>query len=185
MLRALSPIIVLSLCAVSAGCTVHHSRQAMDPSELRPTPDAVFVSEEDSGLGIFLGLFIVSEPDHYAVLLERLRRRYRCARIHHGELEFRTDHWLLIAFPIARVTAICEPAGADAEAGPEARADAAPTAASPAPPPVASPKPAPTAASTPKAPTAPAAPTSPAAPTAADEPTAPAATTSPASPAAP
>jgi hypothetical protein len=103
-------------------CTLHHSKQALSAdaaSEAPPPPDARFVTEEDSGLSIF-GVFVLAEPDHYAVLLERLRRDHRCARLLYPQLDFYTDHWLLIAFPIARLTSLCEPekAGGPAPAPP-------------------------------------------------------------------
>jgi hypothetical protein len=102
-----------AVCAglLLAGCTLHHSKQALmaqAPSGEPPPPDARFVSEEDSGLAI-LGLFELAEPDHYAVLLERLRRDYRCARLLYPQLDFYTEHWLLIAFPVTRITCLCEP----------------------------------------------------------------------------
>lgn len=114
---------------VLAGCTFHHSRQALDPSSTRPSDEATFVSEEDSGLGL-LGLgpgaaLLLSEPDHYAVLLERMRRHYRCGRIHHAQLDFYTDNWLLVTFPIARVTAICEPLAAATPTAPQTDATSA------------------------------------------------------------
>jgi len=93
------------------GCTLHHSKQALSPDAATSAPppaDARFVTEEDSGLSIF-GVFVLAEPDHYAVLLERLRRDHRCARLLHPQLDFYTDHWLLIAFPISRITSLCEP----------------------------------------------------------------------------
>lgn len=94
---------------LATGCTVHHSKQALWSDAMRtPTPDATFVTEEDSGLSL-LGIFVFSEPDHYAVLLERARRRYQCQRLVHAQLDFYTDHWLLVGFPIARMTALCEP----------------------------------------------------------------------------
>ena len=93
----------------AAGCTLHHSRDALwDPGAGRPSPEATFVSEEDSGVSA-LGLIVISEPDHYAVLLERARARNKCARLTHPQLDFFTDHWLIVAFPIARLTAVCEP----------------------------------------------------------------------------
>ena len=72
-----------------------------------PSSDATFVTEEDSGL-MLLGVFELAEPDHYAVLLERARRRYHCQRFHHAQLDFYTDYWLIISFPISRLTLICE-----------------------------------------------------------------------------
>lgn len=103
-------------CAVwfgTSACTWHHSKQALfvqsSAANARPpAADARFVTEEDSGLAIF-GLFVLAEPDHYAVLLERMRRDHRCARLSYPQLDFYTDHWLLIAFPISRVTSLCEP----------------------------------------------------------------------------
>ena len=55
------------------------------------------------------GLVSLSEPDHYAVLLERLRRKHTCSRLSHAQLDFYTEHWILVGFPVARVTAVCEP----------------------------------------------------------------------------
>jgi hypothetical protein len=93
---------------VPTGCTIHHSKQALwTPQQKPPSPDAQFITEEDSGLSLF-GIFMLAEPDHYAVLLERARQRYRCERMHHAQLDFFTDHWLIIAFPISRMTLICE-----------------------------------------------------------------------------
>jgi hypothetical protein len=63
-------------------------------------------------------VFVLAEPDHYAVLLERMRRDHRCARLLYPQLDFYTDHWLLIAFPIARVTSLCEPESSDAGSPP-------------------------------------------------------------------
>ena len=92
-----------------SGCTISHSKQALwVPGERTPSKAATFVSEEDSGLSI-LGLVQLSEPDHYAVLLERARRRYNCGRLLHVQLDFFTDYWLIVAFPISRVTLLCEP----------------------------------------------------------------------------
>lgn len=109
------------------GCTVNHSRQALwNPTETPPSPASTFVSEEDSGLNIF-GLLNVSEPDHYAVLLERARRRHRCGRLVHPQLDFYTDHWFAVSFSIARITALCEPAP------PQMQADPAPSSAPVAP----------------------------------------------------
>jgi hypothetical protein len=107
MYRA-SAFVGLALCL--GGCTLLHSKQALSPElpASTPAPDARFVTEEDSGLSIF-GLFMLAEPDHYAVLLERIRRDQRCARLLYPQLDFYTDHWLLIAFPISRITALCEP----------------------------------------------------------------------------
>jgi hypothetical protein len=94
------------------GCTLQHSKQALflePPTEAAPPAgEAHFVTEEDSGLSIF-GVFVLAEPDHYAVLLERMRRDHRCGRLLYPQLDFYTDHWLLIAFPIVRVTSLCAP----------------------------------------------------------------------------
>jgi hypothetical protein len=96
------------MVALLSGCTLHHSRQAVwTPHHDAPSAEATFVTEEDSGL-MLLGVFQLSEPDHYAVLMERARRRYACDEIHHAQLDFFTDHWLLVAFPIARMTMVCE-----------------------------------------------------------------------------
>ncbi len=109
--------LAVGLVSLLGGCTLQHSRQALQTGvEIEASPDATFISEEDSGLGILAGLFLLSEPDHYVVLLERMRRRHRCGRIHSAQLDFYTDHWLLITFPIARVTAVCEPIGQGGEA---------------------------------------------------------------------
>ena len=107
-LSVLGCVPMLWLVVSVAGCTVHHSKQALwaAPTE-PPSPNAVFVSEEDSGLSL-LGLFVLSEPDHYAVLLDRAKRRHRCAKLNHAQLDFYTDHWLIVAFPIARITVVCE-----------------------------------------------------------------------------
>jgi hypothetical protein len=100
-------VVLLGLAAM--GCTVHHSREALAPDLTQaPPPNSRFVSEDDSGLLLF-GLVSLSEPDHYAVLVERLRRKHKCARISNAQLDFYTEHWLLVAFPVARVTAVCEP----------------------------------------------------------------------------
>jgi hypothetical protein len=110
---------VLGFC-VLGGCTLYHSKQALyaDSPPVEPPPAAArFVTEEDSGLSIF-GVFVLAEPDHYAVLLERLRRDHRCARLLYPQLDFYTDHWLLIAFPIARVTSLCAPESPDAASPP-------------------------------------------------------------------
>ena len=108
-----APALLLSLAL--AGCTVSHSKQALwVPGQETPSPEATFVSEEDSGLSL-LGLLELSEPDHYAVLLERARQRYRCERLLHVQLDFFTDYWLIVAFPISRVTLLCEPKQAAAQ----------------------------------------------------------------------
>jgi hypothetical protein len=116
----------LGLC-VLGGCTLYHSKQALYAGALPGEPPAAarFVTEEDSGLSIF-GVFVLAEPDHYAVLLERLRRDHRCARLLYPQLDFYTDHWLLIAFPIARVTSLCEPESHGAAALPIPALPAAP-----------------------------------------------------------
>jgi hypothetical protein len=108
-----SPLLWLGAAALAplAACTLHHSKQALSaelPTGAPPPADARFVTEEDSGLSLF-GLFVLAEPDHYAVLLERMRQDYRCARLSYPQLDFYTDHWLLIAFPITRITSLCEP----------------------------------------------------------------------------
>lgn len=128
--------------SMSLACTLHHSKQALSapaaPGE-PPSLAARFVSEEDSGLSVF-GLFMLAEPDHYAVLLERLRRDHRCTRLLYPQLDFYTDHWGLIAFPISRVTSLCEPESVAADAAvPALPAEAA---AAPAPVPSAPPAPA-------------------------------------------
>jgi hypothetical protein len=129
------------LLAPLLGCTLHHSKQALSADAATgapPPPDARFVTEEDSGLSIF-GVFVLAEPDHYAVLLERLRRDQRCARLLYPQLDFYTDHWLLIAFPIARVTSLCEP---DLAIGPAPAAPLPPLSPGPASPQPSSPPPA-------------------------------------------
>ena len=112
---------LLRLAAVlmaTSACTWHHSKQALFAQPLAgarpPSAAARFVTEEDSGISIF-GLFVLAEPDHYAVLLERMRRDHRCGRLLYPQLDFYTDHWLLIAFPISRVTSLCEPEAPPAE----------------------------------------------------------------------
>jgi hypothetical protein len=106
MKRAL--LLSFLLAAASGGCTLNHSKQALwAEHQPEPRPDATFVTEEDSGL-MLLGAFTLTEPDHYAVLLERARRRHRCERMHHAQLDFFTDHWLIVAFPVSRMTLICE-----------------------------------------------------------------------------
>lgn len=110
---------------LASGCTLHHSKQALyvDSPRAEPaSPEARFVTEEDSGLSIF-GVFVLAEPDHYAVLLERLRRDHRCARLTYPQLDFYTDHWFLIAFPISRITSLCEP---EADGSPRAPIPALP-----------------------------------------------------------
>jgi hypothetical protein len=106
---------VLAGALLASSCTIHHSKQALwTPHQQAPAADAQFVTEEDSGVSLF-GVFMLAEPDHYAVLLERARQRYRCDRMHHAQLDFFTDHWLIIAFPISRMTLICERSAAPAE----------------------------------------------------------------------
>jgi hypothetical protein len=100
---------LLGAALLQTACTIPASKQALWTSANVPPGDAsTFVQEEDSGLSLF-GLIQFTEPDHYAVLLERVRRRNNCQRIHHAQLDYFMDHWLLVAFPIARVTAVCEP----------------------------------------------------------------------------
>ncbi len=104
----------LLAASLTAGCTLHHSKQALwAGNQPEPTPDATFVTEEDSGLMLF-GVLTLTEPDHYAVLLERARRRHRCERMHHAQLDFYTDHWLIVAFPVSRMTMLCERSSAPA-----------------------------------------------------------------------
>jgi hypothetical protein len=99
----------LAFSCLLAGCTLHHSKQALwVPNEAPASSKARFVTEEDSGFSI-LGIFVLSEPDHYAVLLERARKKHRCKTLHHAQLDFFTDYWIVVAFPIARMTLICEP----------------------------------------------------------------------------
>lgn len=110
MSRPLAVLWMTLAVASTTSCTIHHSKQALwTQDQAPPSAAATFVSEEDSGLQLF-GLFVLSEPDHYAVLLERARRRHRCARMHHAQLDFFTDHWLIVSFPISRMTLICEAA---------------------------------------------------------------------------
>lgn len=110
----MSPLRLLPLLWLCTSCTFHTSKQALSTGgEQPPSPQATFVTEEDSGLQI-LGLIQVTEPDHYAVLLERARRRYRCARMTHAQLDFYSDHWVLVSFPITRITVVCEPEAAAA-----------------------------------------------------------------------
>ena len=93
--------------AIATGCTIHHSKVPLsDGHEPRPPDDATFVTEDDSGLAL-LGIFALAEPDHYAVLIERARRRHNCDTLTHIQLDFYTDFWLFVGFPIARITAIC------------------------------------------------------------------------------
>lgn len=102
--------VVVTLAAMAAGCTMHHSTTPIaDARPIKIEPGAKFVSSDDSGLAI-LGLFLISEPDHYAVLIERIRRRYNCAEIHHAQLDSYSDFWFFVSFPILRITAICDQA---------------------------------------------------------------------------
>ncbi|HMR77291.1 MAG TPA: hypothetical protein PKD61_19410 [Polyangiaceae bacterium] len=90
-------------------CTIPASKQALWTSGTAPPSDAAtFVEEEDSGLSLF-GLIQFTEPDHFAVLMERARKRNRCAKLHHAQLDYFMDHWVIVAFPIARITEVCEP----------------------------------------------------------------------------
>jgi hypothetical protein len=107
-MNRLSSALVLAAALGASGCTIHHSKQALwTPQQAPASSGATFVTEEDSGLSL-LGVFMLAEPDHYAVLLERARQRYRCERMHHAQLDFFTDYWIIVAFPIARMTLICE-----------------------------------------------------------------------------
>ncbi len=63
------------------------SKRLWAANEPLPSDNATFVTAEDSGLMI-LGAFTITEPDHYAVLLERARRQFHCDRMHHAQLEF-------------------------------------------------------------------------------------------------
>jgi hypothetical protein len=95
--------------ALATGCTISHSKQAMvETMRHMPGREATFVSEEDSGLSL-LGVLTISEPDHYAVLIERSRQRYKCGEIHSMQLDYYTEYWIIVGFPIARMTAVCEP----------------------------------------------------------------------------
>lgn len=98
--------VFLSLACMS--CTFSHSKQALwAGAEPTPRANATFVTTEDSGLMLF-GVFMLSEPDHYAVLLERARRRYHCDRLRDAQLDFFTEHWIIVAYPVSRITAVCE-----------------------------------------------------------------------------
>jgi hypothetical protein len=104
--------LLLALSALAAlgsnACTIYHSKQALSVgSSAPPRPDATFITEEDSGL-MLAGVITLTEPDHYSVLLERARRRHQCQRLSHAQLDFFTDYWIIVAFPISRVTLICE-----------------------------------------------------------------------------
>jgi|GEM_PF-2861496 len=97
------------LSAFASGCTIYHSKQAdfaTVQGELRP--EAKFVTEEDSGLSI-LGMLAITEPDHFSILMDRAQRRYNCDQIRFAQLDFYTDHWGIVAFPISRMTLICDP----------------------------------------------------------------------------
>lgn len=111
--HALRLVLVL-LCVPCVACALPHSRQAMPSNtDAPPSADARFVDEEDSGLLLF-GFLRIAEADHYAALMARMRARYKCAALTYPQLDYFTDHWLVVAFPIVRVTAICEPErGAD------------------------------------------------------------------------
>ncbi len=101
-------LVSLTIALGCVSCTIPHSKQALwTGTEPVPRADSTFVTEEDSGL-MLLGVITLTEPDHYAVLLERARRHYRCDRMHHAQLDFFTDHWLIVAFPVSRITLICE-----------------------------------------------------------------------------
>lgn len=118
-MRVISQLVALGLAVLLlSGCTFYHSKQALvSPHDSPPHPEATFVQEEDSGLAI-LGLFELAQPDHYAVLIERARRRYRCSKVHHAQLDFFTDYWLFLAFPISRVTLVCDPPASGAAEAP-------------------------------------------------------------------
>jgi hypothetical protein len=107
--RTLLVLLAAATALLSSSCTIHHSKQALwTPSQAPASSEARFVTEEDSGLSLF-AVFVLSEPDHYAVLLERARRKQRCSAMHHAQLDFFTEYWVIIAFPISRMTLICEP----------------------------------------------------------------------------
>jgi hypothetical protein len=101
-------ILAPAVWVLLTGCTFYHSKQAVLTATTTPTERAVFVTEEDSGLSLF-GVFALSEPDHYAVLLERARKRFKCASLHDAQLDFYTDYWVVLSFPISRITLVCEP----------------------------------------------------------------------------
>lgn len=110
-------LVLLLASLLASGCTIHHSRQALAQDIAAAPPKASrFVSEDDSGLLLF-GLVSLTEPDHYAVLLERVRRKHKCARLSHGQLDFFTEHWLLVGFPVVRLTLVCEPEASATVAG--------------------------------------------------------------------
>jgi hypothetical protein len=108
---------LIAILFLASSCTLYHSKIPIaDTGDSEISSDAVFVTEDDSGLAL-LGIFVVSEPDHYSVLMERARRRYKCERLHHVQLDFYSDYWLFVGFPIARITAICEPEKTEEEKG--------------------------------------------------------------------
>lgn len=93
---------------VCSSCTVNHSKQALwAGASPAPQASATFVSAEDSGLMLF-GLFTLTEPDHYAVLLERARKEFHCDHMRDAQLDFYTEYWIIVAYPISRITLICE-----------------------------------------------------------------------------
>lgn len=107
MMRLSLAFAVLVSLACSS-CTFSHSKQALwAGASPAPRANATFVTTEDSGLMLF-GLFTLSEPDHYAVLLERARKQFRCDRMRDAQLDFYTEYWILVAYPISRITLICE-----------------------------------------------------------------------------
>lgn len=104
----LSTAIAVLVSLACVNCTFHHSKQALwAGASPAPQSNATFVTSEDSGL-MLLGFFTLSEPDHYAVLLERARRRFHCDRMRDAQLDFYTEYWILVAYPISRITLICE-----------------------------------------------------------------------------
>lgn len=106
-MQKLFKTLCVGLLALS-GCTFYHSKQALSVgSSAPPAASATFVTEEDSGLSA-LGLITLTEPDHYAVLLERARKRHQCKRMSHAQFDFFTDYWIIVAFPISRLTLLCE-----------------------------------------------------------------------------
>ena len=102
---------LVAVAVLASSCTLYHSKiPVAGTGDSEISPDSVFVTEDDSGLAL-LGIFVVAEPDHYTILVERARRRYKCKKLHHVQLDFYTDYWLFVGFPIARITAICEKVG--------------------------------------------------------------------------
>jgi hypothetical protein len=102
-------LLCAALSVPPTGCTIAHSKQAIwQPQTTPPSENARFVTEEDSGLAIG-GIITITEPDHYAVLLERARKHHRCKKLHFAQLDYYSDFWVLVSFPIARLTMICEP----------------------------------------------------------------------------